>query len=114
MNINNPSTFGVPGLTLTTSNAEGTGNAIRTGASVAVFDTSAPPVISITTTSSATGSAGVTARRDHNHGITIFSATAPTDISLDTTAASAGDNNYASREDHVHGTRPAYFWKSVL
>jgi len=64
VNITNPTNFGIPGLTLTTSNAEGTGNAVRTGASVALFDTTAVASIG---TSNTTGSQAVASRRDHVH-----------------------------------------------
>ena len=64
MNITNPTNFGIPGLTLTTANSEGTGNAIRTGASILAFDTTDPAAVSA---SAAVGSAVVSARRDHVH-----------------------------------------------
>lgn len=68
MNITNPTNFGVPGLTLTTSNAEGTGNAVRTGASIALFDAEVPDAITFGQ-SGAAGSASVSSRRDHAHAM---------------------------------------------
>lgn len=64
MNITNPTNFGVPGLTLTTSNAEGTGNAIRTGASVLTYDTTLPAAVAA---SASAGDTATAARRNHVH-----------------------------------------------
>lgn len=73
MNINNPTTFGTPGLTLTTSNAEGTGNAIRTGASIIAFDAVSPAPVAA---SGVVGSAVVSSRRDHVHAGSTATSTA--------------------------------------
>ena len=64
VNINNPTTFSVPDLTFTTSNSSGTAGAIRADDSIAVFDGTTPAAVS---TTAATGSAAVAARRDHVH-----------------------------------------------
>ena len=64
MNITNPTNFGAPDLTLSTSNVEGTGNAIRTNASILVFDTTDPAAVS---SSASVGSASTVSRRDHVH-----------------------------------------------
>lgn len=66
MNINNPTTFGVPDLTLGTSNVEGVGNAIRTGATILTFDTTLPDAITFGQ-SGAVGTATTASRRDHSH-----------------------------------------------
>lgn len=68
MNINNPTSFGIPNLTLSTSNSEGTGNAVRTDATVAVFDANLPDAITFGQ-SGAAGSAAVASRRDHAHAM---------------------------------------------
>ena len=64
MNITNPTNFGIPGLTLTTSNAEGTGNAIRTGASILTYDTTAATAVAA---SASAGDTATAARRNHVH-----------------------------------------------
>ena len=64
MNITNPTNFGIPNVTLTTSNAEGTGNAIRTGASVLTYDTTVATAIAATALAGTTATA---ARRNHVH-----------------------------------------------
>lgn len=64
MNITNPTNFGIPGLTLTTSNAEGTGNAIRTGASILTYDTTLPASVAA---SGSAGDSSTAARRNHVH-----------------------------------------------
>ena len=66
MNINNPTTFGVPDLTLGTSNVEGVGNAIRPGATILTFDTTLPDAITVGQ-SGAVGTATTASRRDHSH-----------------------------------------------
>jgi len=58
--------FGVPGITLTTANAEGSAlNGIRTDAEMLVFDTTLPA--DVITGTALVGSATTTARRDHVH-----------------------------------------------
>jgi hypothetical protein len=62
-------TFGTPALTLSTTNAAGSASTgVRTDATVAVFDTTAP-VTQAFGDSAAAGSAGKAARRDHRHGM---------------------------------------------
>lgn len=73
MNITNPTDFGTPNLTLTTSNSQGTGNAIRTNASILAFDGTLPDAITFEQ-SGATGSAAVAARRDHAHAMAAIPA----------------------------------------
>jgi len=91
MNITNPTNFGIPGLTLTTSNAEGTGNAIRTNASILAFDSTVPTTIAYSASPSA-GVAAVAARRDHTHGMAAASTLKSTAVSSTRTAASgSGD-----------------------
>jgi len=65
MNINNPTTFSTPDLTLSTSNSSGTAGALRADDTILVYDTTVPA--SVTSGSSATGSAATAARRDHVH-----------------------------------------------
>ena len=65
MNINNPTTFSTPDLTLSTSNSSGSAGALRADDTIAVFDTTVPA--NITTGSASTGSAESAARRDHVH-----------------------------------------------
>jgi hypothetical protein len=67
MQINNPTTFSTPDLTLTTANSSGTAGALRADDSILVYDTTIPA--EVTTGSSTTGSAATSARRDHVHGI---------------------------------------------
>lgn len=93
-------TYEAPALTLSTTNAEGTGKGIRSGATVALFDATVPAALG----AAAAGSAAVAARRDHVHpttglitvspawewvetlstasGTTVTSATLPTDSDL--------------------------------
>jgi hypothetical protein len=57
---------GSPGLTFTTSNAEGSSNnLVRTDASLAIFDANTPNSVHLTT--ALAGTAGFAARRDHVH-----------------------------------------------
>ena len=66
MQINNPTTFSTPDLTLTTSNSSGSAGALRADDSILVYDTTVPS--SLTPTSSASvGTAQTSARRDHVH-----------------------------------------------
>jgi len=60
--------YEAPGLTLGTSNAEGTGNSIRSGATVALFDATNPST-QAHGDAAAVGSAAVAARRDHKHAM---------------------------------------------
>ena len=63
MNINNPTTFSTPDLTLSTSNSSGTGGALRADDTILVFDTTLPAQVG----TAAVGSATVAPRRDHVH-----------------------------------------------
>ena len=65
MNINNPTTFSAPDLTLSTSNSSGSAGALRADDTILVYDTTLPA--NVTTGSAATGSASTSARRDHQH-----------------------------------------------
>lgn len=72
--------YGPPAFTLTTANAEGSAaTAVRTDASLAIFDATVPSDLA---SAAATGSAAFAARRDHVH---VFPST------LRSTAATAGD-----------------------
>lgn len=62
-------TGGTPALTLGTSNAAGSASTgIRTDATIALFDATAP-VTQAFSDAAAVGAAGVAARRDHKHGM---------------------------------------------
>lgn len=65
MNINNPTTFGTPNLTLSTANSSGTGGALRADDTILVYDTTLPTAVGVAT---AVGSASTAPRRDHSHG----------------------------------------------
>ena len=67
MNINNPTTFSTPDLTLSTSNSSGTAGAVRADDTILVYDTSVPSNVGAGD-SAAAGSAAVSARRAHVHG----------------------------------------------
>mgnify|MGYP006405387017 CR=1 FL=1 len=66
MNINNPTSFSPPDLTLTTANSSGNAGALRADDSILVYDTTLPDAITFGQ-SGATGSAATSARRDHAH-----------------------------------------------
>ena len=68
MNINNPTTFSTPNLTLTTANSSGSAGSLRADDSILVYDTSLPDAITYGQ-SGATGSASTAARRDHAHAM---------------------------------------------
>jgi hypothetical protein len=89
--------FGTPALTLGTSNAAGAGSdAIRTDASVAVFDGTAP-VTQAYGDSAATGAAAVAARRDHRHGM----PSAGSGVTFGTPALALGTANAAGSTDEA-------------
>lgn len=87
--------FGTPALTLSTTNAAGAATtAIRTDATVAVFDATVPTTQALGD-AAATGSAGVAARRDHKHAmptaaVTTSGLTQATARLLGRTTASTG------------------------
>ena len=64
MNINNPTTFSAPDLTLSTSNSSGTAGALRADDTILVYDTTSPAAVGA---SAVVGSAATSARRDHVH-----------------------------------------------
>ena len=68
MQINNPTTFSPPDLTLTTANSSGNAGALRADDSILVYDTTLPDAITFGQ-SGATGSAATSARRDHSHAM---------------------------------------------
>ena len=65
MNINNPTTFSVPDLTLGLSNSSGSAGALRADDTILVYDTTLPADVVLG--SANTGSASTAARRDHVH-----------------------------------------------
>ena len=68
MNINNPTTFSPPDLTLSTSNSSGTAGALRADDTVLVYDTTVPTTIAFGASASA-GDTATSARRNHTHGM---------------------------------------------
>lgn len=68
MNINNPTTFSTPNLTLSTSNSSGTSGALRADDTIALYTTNVPESISYGQSAS-TGNSEDAARRNHNHGM---------------------------------------------
>ena len=131
MNITNPTTFGTPSLTLSTSNSSGTGGALRADDTILVFDTTLPAA----TGTAATGSASTAGRRDHVHagmqlaapalvlgtansagGASTALATNSTLLAFDTTlpaavgVAAVGSATVTSRRDHGHApdTAPVF------
>ena len=64
MNINNPTTFSTPDLTLSTTNSSGVAGALRADDTLLVYDTTVPEAVS--TTASA-GNTATAARRNHVH-----------------------------------------------
>jgi hypothetical protein len=77
MQINNPTTFSTPDLTLTTSNSSGTAGALRADDSILVYDTTLPDAITYGQSGS-TGSAATSARRDHAHQMAASTANTAT------------------------------------
>jgi len=71
VNINNPTTFGTPSLTLSTSNSSGTGGALRADDTILVYDTTAVDAITFGQSGSV-GSAATASRRDHAHAMADF------------------------------------------
>lgn len=68
MNINNPTTFSTPDLTLSTSNSSGTAGALRADDSILVFSTSVPDAITFGQSGSA-GSGNIAAYQNHAHAM---------------------------------------------
>lgn len=106
------SNYGVPGVTLATTNAAGVAaTGIRTDASIAVFDTTAPVTQAFGDTA-ATGSAAVAARRDHKHGIPTLGSVTNNLNELAagalTNATSTGDAG--NRSDHFTGAALSGNW----
>mgnify|MGYP001598133154 CR=1 FL=1 len=121
--------FAGPALVLGTANTEGVATtAVRSDATIAAFDTTAPTTSAVGD-AAAVGSAAFAARRDHTHGreafaaptialgsaagagvattpirsdatIAAFDTTAP--AAVDGSAAAVGTAAFAARRDHVH------------
>jgi hypothetical protein len=96
---------GVPALTFGTANAGGAaGTAVRTDATIAIFDATVPGTIPLDATgaSAAVGAAAFAARRDHAHAIAaIFDVTVPVTQAFGD-AAATGAAATAARRDHKH------------
>ena len=95
-------TSGTPNLQLATSNAAGVATSfVAADATIAVFDGTVPTA-SAPGDAAATGSAAITARRDHKHGREAFGLAA--DIGTETFGASAvaGASGKVADAGHVH------------
>lgn len=68
MQINNPTTFSTPDLTLSTSNSSGIAGALRADDTVLVYDTTLPDAITFGQ-SGAAGDTATAARRNHSHAM---------------------------------------------
>lgn len=105
--------YGTPALTFSTTNAEGTGNAIRTNATVALFDATTPANLAA---AAATGSAGVAARRDHVHSTTGLGvlATANTWTAINdysgTTGLGAAAANFTIAGTNSTPVKAKFYW----
>jgi len=66
VNINNPTTFSTPDLTLSTSNSSGTAGALRADDTILVYDTSVATAVAYGGSSSA-GDTVTASRRNHTH-----------------------------------------------
>ena len=98
MNINNPTTFGTPSLTLSTSNSSGTGGALRADDTILVFDTTLPA--DVLAGSAVVGTATTAPRRDHQHsGLLSFDSTALESVAA---SSSVGTAETVAHRDHVH------------
>lgn len=75
MNINNPTSFSTPDLTLSTSNSSGVAGALRADDTLLVYDTTLPDPITYGQSGSV-GSAATSARRDHAHAMAASDAVA--------------------------------------
>lgn len=75
MNINNPTTFSTPDLTLSTSNSSGSAGALRADDTILVYDATVPTTISSGASASA-GNSATAARRNHTHGAFTITASA--------------------------------------
>ena len=68
MNINNPTTFSTPDLTLSTSNSSGSAGALRADDTILVFDSGTPDAITFGQ-SGAAGSGAIASYRNHAHAM---------------------------------------------
>ncbi len=95
-------TYAAPALTLGTANAAGAASTgIRSDASIAIFDATAPTASAVGD-AAAVGAAAIAARRDHVHGREGFG-----NVVAQTTFGAASANGTAlteARADHAHGT----------
>tara|TARA_R110002020_G_scaffold152949_3_gene332036 strand:- start:393 stop:1040 length:648 start_codon:yes stop_codon:yes gene_type:complete len=77
MQINNPTTFSTPDLTLTTANSSGNAGALRADDSILVYDTTLPDAITYGQSGSA-GDTATAARRNHSHAMAASTANTAT------------------------------------
>ena len=68
MNINNPTSFSTPDLTLSTSNSSGSAGALRADDTILVFDSGTPDAITFGQ-SGAAGSGAIASYRNHAHAM---------------------------------------------
>lgn len=97
--------LGPPAYTLGTSNVAGSAvTTIASDSTLLVYDATVPTTIAYpSAVSASTGSASVSARRDHTHGIAAgLDNVAPTTIAYGASAA-AGSSSISARRDHTHG-----------
>ncbi|MBN2393485.1 MAG: LamG domain-containing protein [Anaerolineae bacterium] len=103
-----PALGGTPTLTFTTSNAAGSASTyVRTDASLAIFDATAPTTIQPDDVATV-GSATFAARRDHKHAIV---TAAPGNQAIGDSATKGTATSFA-RSDHKHGM-PSFATPSV-
>lgn len=110
MNINNPTTFSTPDLTLSTANSSGTAGALRADDTILVYDTTVPTTIA-SGASAATGSASVSSRRDHQHGA--FTVTAAATQAEEEAASSTTVYTTPGRQKYHPGTAKGWAYVTV-
>jgi len=99
MNINNPTTFSTPDLTLGTANSSGTAGALRADDTILVYDTTNPAAVGA---SAVVGSAATSARRDHVHaGVVAITSTDEAIARFNGTAGAL--QNYSSNAPTISG-----------
>mgnify|MGYP005826953351 CR=1 FL=1 len=105
MNINNPTTFSTPDLTLSTSNSSGVAGALRADDTILVYDSTVPTTIA-SGASAATGSAATSARRDHSHGA--YTATAAATQAEEEAASTTTAYTSPGRQQYHPGVAKAW------
>lgn len=100
VSVEGGASYGTPALTLGTTNAAGAASTgIRTDATVAIFDATAPTTSAVAD-AAAVGTAAIAARRDHTHGREGFGAAGyPVDVG---STEADGTATTLARSDHQH------------